>query len=335
MGMNLTGPQRAAVVFAQLDDTRAQTLLRVLSENDVVRLLAEVATLPAIGHDDVIEVMSEFTTQAAAYRQVRQGGIEVARRWLEERLGQHKAAEVLSELETFSTTQPLDYLNFIDPAQIAGFLHDEHPQVSAVVLANIDSERAARVIDRFPEQLAADVVRRIATMGAIPPAVVQQMAESLESRLANLRRSGFGESAVGGVATAAAVLNNVDRAAEQEVLARIEASDPELAEHIRNEMFVFDDVVQLDDGTLQVVLRNVNLRDMALAIKTATPDVRDKFVRNLSERGAADLEEELASLGPQRLSAIEAAQTAVVKAARELADSGTITLGRAGDELIM
>lgn len=335
MGMTLTGPQRAAVVFAQLDDTRANSLLRSLSENEAVRLLAELAQLPAIGPEDVSSVMAEFTTQAVAYRQVRQGGIDVARRWLEQRLGQSRAAEVLSELETIATNQPLDYLNFIDPSQIAGFLLDEHPQVCAVVLANIDAEHAARVVDRFPEDLASEVVRRIATMGPVPPAIVQRMAESMESRLAALRRSGKSESVVGGVATAAAVLNNVDRAAEQEVLNRIEASDPELAEHIRNEMFVFDDVLQLDDQTLQVVLRAVNLREMALAIKTATPDVRDRFVQNLSERTAADLEEELQSLGPQRLSTIEAAQSAVVKVARELAESGDITLGRANDEIIV
>lgn len=335
MGLTLTGPQRAAVVFAQLDDLRAQSLLRALSENEVVRLMAEVAQLPAVGPDDVQAVMSDFTTQAVAFRQVRQGGIDVARRWLEERLGQSRAAEILSGLEAVAATQPLDYLNLIEPGQIAGFLQDEHPQVTAVVLANIDSERAARVVDRFNQDLACDVVRRIATMGPVPPGVVQQMAESLESRLSNLRRSGMGETASGGVATAAAVLNNVDRASEQDVLTRIEATDPELAEHIRNEMFVFDDVAQLDDMTLQVVLRNVNVRELALAIKTVSADVRDRFVRNMSERTAADLEEELGSLGPQRLSAIEAAQTAVVKAARELADNGTITLGRANDEIVM
>lgn len=334
MVLSLSGPQRAAVVFAQLDDTRAHALLRALPENEVVRLLAELAQLPALGTDDVAAVMSEFAARTIAIRQVRQGGIDVARRWLEERLGHSRAAEVLAEFDTLTTAQPLDYLNSIDPALIAGFLQDEHPQVTAVVLTSIDSEHAARVIDRFPQDLATDVVRRIASMGSVPPAVVQQMAESMEGRLANLRRTGMGENVAGGIATAAAVLNNVDRTAEQDVLSRIEAIDPELAEHIRTEMFVFDDVLQLDDQTLQVVLRNVNLRDMALAVKTATPEAYDKFVRNLSERAAADLEEELSSLGPQRLSAIDAAQTAVVKAARELADAGTITLGRANDELV-
>jgi flagellar motor switch protein FliG len=332
--MKLNGAQRAAVVFAQLDEDRAHALLKVLSENEAVRLLAELAQLPALSTDDVAAVMDEFAAQTAAYRQVRQGGIEVARKWLEERLGSSRASEILSEIDSLSATRPLDFLNHIEASQIAGFLSDEHPQSAALVLANIDSEHAARVIDRFEEDLATDIVRRIATMGSVPPAVMQRIAEGLESRLSSLR-SGGGESASGGVATAAAVLNNVDRASEQEVLTRLEQSDPDLAEHIRNEMFVFDDVVALDDGALQAVLRAVGLRDIALAVKTASEDVLERFTRNLSERAAADLAEELQSLGPQRLSAIEAAQTVIVKAARELADSGSITIGRANDEIVV
>lgn len=332
--MRLNGAQRAAVVFAQLDDERAHALLKVLSENEAVRLLAELAQLPALSTDDVTAVMNEFAAQTAAYRQVRQGGIEVARRWLEERLGSSRASEVLSEIDSLSVTRPLDFLNHIETSQIAGFLSDEHPQSAALVLANIDSEHAARVIDRFDEDVATDVVRRIATMGPVPPAVMQHVASALEGRLSALR-SGMGESVSGGVATAAAVLNNVDRSSEQEVLTRLEESDPDLAEHIRNEMFVFDDVVALDDAALQAVLRAVGLRDIALAVKTATEDVLEKLTRNLSERAAADLTEELQSLGPQRLSAIEAAQTVMVKAARELADSGEITIGRANDEIVV
>lgn len=333
--MNLSGPQRAAIVFAQLDDVRADALLKTLSDNEAVRLLAEVARLPVLSSEDVALVMSEFATKALSYRQVRQGGTDVARRWLEERLGATRASEVMSELDLSRVTRPLDYLNDMDPTQVAGFLSDEHPQVVALVLASIESEHAAKVIDRFDNDLAADVVHRIATMGPVPPSLVEEIARRLDGRFSAAALGSSGESTAGGVAAAAAVLNNVSPASEQDMLDRIEATDPTLAEQIRNEMFVFDDVVQLDDMTLQVVLRNVNLRELALAIKTVTEDVREKFLRNVSERTASDLEEELSSLGPQRLSAIETAQTAVVKAARELADSGTITLGRANDEIVL
>ena len=332
--MSLSGPQRAAVILAQLDDDRAQVLLKSMSENEVVRLMAEVARLPSVTSDDVAEVIAEFTHEAGAYLQVRQGGIEVAQRWLQDRLGISRAAEVMSEIETMATNEPLGFLNRIEPAQIAGFLSEEHPQTVALVLANIRQEHAARVLDRFDQQPAADIVRRMATMGSIPPAVVQRVADELEHRLANILRTGSARSDVGGVTAAAAVLNNVDRGAEKEILAHLEATDPELAEVIRAEMFVFDDVVQLDDITLQTVLRSVVLKTVALALKTATPDVVEKFMRNMSERAADDLREEIQSLGPQRLSVIEAAQAAVVRAVRELGDSGAITIGRANDELI-
>lgn len=332
--MNLTGPQRAAVILAQLDDERAHVLLKAMSENEVVRLMAEVARLPSLTSDDVMAVIADFTNEAGAYLQVRQGGIDLAQRWLQDRLGMSRAAEVMSELEMMASNEPLGFLNRIEAGQIAGFLADEHPQTVALVLANIHHEHAARVLDRLDEEVATDIVKRMATMGAVPPMMVQRVADELEHRLANLLRSGSARSDVGGVSAAAAVLNNVDRGAEKEILSRLEASDPELAEVIRSEMFVFDDVIQLDDGTLQAVLRSVVLKDVALSLKTASPDVVEKFTRNMSERAADDLREEMQSLGPQRLSVIEAAQAAVVRAVRELADSGTITIGRANDELI-
>jgi flagellar motor switch protein FliG len=333
--LTLSGPQRAAVVFAQLDDQHAHNLLKMLSEKETVRLLGELAQLPAVSVDDVDSVMSAFVTQTAAYRHVRQGGVGVARHWLEARLGPARATEVLTEIETLRVAKPLDFLHGVEPWQIAEFLVDEHPQAAALVLANIDSEQAGRVLDRFGEDRASDIVQRIATMGPVPPAVVQQVADTFERRISTLLRSGGGEHASGGVATAAAVLNNVDWTSEQGVLTRIEANNPDLAEQLRDQMFVFDDVLALDDVALQVVLRAVTLRDMALAIKGAGLDVAEKFIRNLSERSAADLEEELQSLGPQRVSAINAAQNVVVKVARDLAESGAISIARSTDEIVV
>jgi flagellar motor switch protein FliG len=332
--MNLTGPQRAAVVIAQLDDNRAQALLSTMSESEVVRLMSEVANLPSLTAEDVRIVMSAFTMETVAYHEVRQGGIELARRWLEGRLGPSRALEVVSELESLAAPQPLAFLNRMEPSQIAGFLAEEHPQTIALAVATIHHEHAARVLDRFDEEVAADIVRRIATMPPIPSVIVQRVSEALEERLSTVLRAGLGESQMGGVPAAAAVLNNVDWGAEKELLARLEAIDPELAEEIRDEMFVFDDVVKLDDLTLYTVLRSVALRDVAMSLKSADPEVVEKFMLCLSERAATDLVEEIQSLGPQRLSAIEAAQGALGRTVRELAESGAITLARANDEII-
>jgi flagellar motor switch protein FliG len=332
--VNLTGPQRAAVVMSQLDDTRVKILLKSMSENDAIRLMVEVARLPPLTVDDVRAVTTDFTSAAGAFLQVRQGGVEVARRWLQERLGPVRASEIMADLSTAVTDDPLNFLNKIEPAQIAGFLSEEHPQTIAIVVANIHHEHAARVLDHLEKGLSADVVRRMATMTPVASPLIRRVADTLEQRLANVMRSGGSVGITSGVSAAAAVLNNVDPAIEREILQRIETEDPDLAEVIRGEMFVFDDVAQLDDMTLQTVLRSVVLKDVALALKTAGPDVVERFMANMSERAADDLREEIQSLGPQRLSAVEAAQAAVVKAVRELADSGTITIGRGNDELI-
>lgn len=332
--INLTGPQRAAVVVSQLDDERARLLLGSLSETEVIHLMAEVARLPALTTEDVKAVTSHFTHEAYAYVQVRQGGLEVAHRWLQERLGASKAAEVMSELSDIGSDQPLVFLNRAEAGQVAGFLAEEHPQTIALVLAHVNHEHAARIIDRFDEDLATEIVRRMATMSPIPPSTVRRVADELEERLANPLRASGGQVDVAGIPIAAAVLNNVDRTIERRILERIESVDPELAEVIRSEMFVFDDVAQLDDAALQTVLRSIQAKELALALKTATPDIVTKFLSNMSERAADDLREEMQSLGPQRLSTIEAAQAAIVKTVRELADGGTITIGRGNDELI-
>lgn len=332
-GPTVSGTQRAAVVLAQLDEDRAQAVLATMTEAEVIQLTAAVAQLPALDAQEVRQVMADFVREAVAHRQMRQGGIGLARRWLHERLGPDRAAEALSEIE--ATTTPaasLDFLNHIDPAQIASFLTDEHPQAAALVLANLRREHAARVLDHLEDDLATEVVRRMALMGTVPAAVVQRIGEELGSRLSSLLGTVGGEA--GGVKVTASVLSNLDRSFEKGIFSRLEADDAELAQAIRNEMFVFDDVIALDDTSLQVVLRAVDLRSVALALKTAEPGVVDKFVENLSAGAAQDLTEEIQSLGPQRLSVVEAAQATVVKAALDLAESDAITLGRPDDELI-
>lgn len=331
---NLSGPQRAAIVFAQLDDSRADALLRSLSENEAVRLLAEVARLPVLSPEEVSLVMSEFSANAFAFRQVRQGGTTVTHRWLEERLGAARASEIMSDLDTAPDSQPLGYLHHVDSAQVASSLSEEHPQVAALVLSSIDPKHAAGVIGHLDRDFAAEVVQRMATIGTVPAAVVEEVARRLDARL-SAASLGAGARAAGGVVAAAAVLNNVEPGNDEAMLTRIEASDPMLAEEIRSEMFVFADVVQLDERTLQRVLRSVAPPTLALATKGAESEVVTKFTRNMSERAAEDLQEELQSLGPQRLSAITGAQNAVVKTVRELADRGEIVIGRDNDDIVV
>ncbi|MGH9087665.1 MAG: flagellar motor switch protein FliG [Acidimicrobiales bacterium] len=327
----LTGPQRAAVVLAQLGDERAHAVLDRLSEGDVVRLMAEVAQLSNLDADDVTKVVAAFGDEVLLEGAVRQGGIDTARRWLCERLGPGRASVVLPQLEMMMAPEPLDFLDQVDPAALVRFLADEHPQTVAVVVSKLPRASAAQVLDHFDNDLATDVLRRLATMTTVPHAVIQQVAEHLRDHLSML---GIGGTKVGGVAYVASVLTNVAHGADQAILARMERSDPELALAIRNEMFLYDDVLALDEATLQVVLRSATLREVALALKTATPEVLEKFRRNMSARAAEDLAEEINGLGPQRKSDIEAAQSSLVRLVLELTDADVISLGRADDQLI-
>jgi flagellar motor switch protein FliG len=331
----LTGSQKAAVVLAQLDTERSTKILRSMSEHEVVDLLSTMATLPTLGPEDVRRVLSEFNTHATAAVQVGQGGVDVARKLLRERLGPVKAEEVLDQFVEASYTHPLSFLHRIDPQQIASFIGDEHPQLIALVLSHLPPDSAAQVIACLEESMRTDVARRIATMDRISPEVVQEVAAFLEEKLAAVLRAGAtGGNEMGGLSSIVAILNQTERASEQQILSELETSDPELAERIRNEMFVFDDVAALDDRTLQQILRNVVPKDLAVALKNVPDTVREKFLRNVSERAAQDVNEEIDLLGPTRVSQVEAAQSAIVKTVRELEVSGEIVLARGDDEFV-
>jgi flagellar motor switch protein FliG len=331
----LTGSQKAAVVLAQLDTDRAAKILKSMSEHEVVDLMSTMATLPTLAPDDVRRVLSEFSLRATAAVQVGQGGVEIARKLLRERLGNAKTEEILDQFTAASYSHPLAFLHRIDPLQIASFIGDEHPQLVALVLSHLPPDAAAQIIANLEESMRPDVARRIATMERISPEVVQEVAEFLEQKLAAVLRAGnTAGNEMGGLSSIVAILNQTERASEQQILAELEQSDPELAERIRNEMFVFDDVASLDDRTLQQILRNVVPKDLAVALKTAPEAIREKFLRNVSERAAQDVLEEIELLGPTRVSQVETAQSAIVRTVRELEASGEIVLARGDDEFV-
>lgn len=333
--MALNGSQRAATVLAQLDTARAAKLLKVMSEREVVSIMAAMATLPPLDVIEVRQILADFAGEANALLQVGQGGVEVARKLLRDRLGPAKAEEVLEQFLQGRDTHPLSFLQRLDVRHVASFIGDEHPQTVAVVLAHMPADTGAQLLAAMSEEVRADIVRRVATMGRLSPDVVQHIADVLEQRAAALVRGGAASSSqVGGMEPAVAILNRTDRATEKQILAAMEERDPSLAERIRNEMFVFDDVVGLDDRTLQLVLRNVVPGDLAVALKGASEEIRQKFLRNMSERAAVDLAEEIEVLGPTRVSQVEAAQGNVVKIVRELEASGEIVLSRGDDDFV-
>jgi flagellar motor switch protein FliG len=330
----LSKSQRAAVIIAQLDEERANRVLRNMSEGEVIELMALVARLPTMTSEDVDAVVDELASVTGTLSDVRQGGSDVAERLLSERLGAARAAQIMDELQSAVTDHPLAVINRLEPTQIVGFMSSEHPQLLAVVLAHVNGDHGARVIERLEDELRTEVARRVAKMGALPPEVIRKVGAELEYRLSAFARAGGGTSEVEGIPTIVGILNNADQATEKQILADLDERDPEIAEMIRNEMFVFDNVIELDDPTLQTVLRSVVLKNVALALKGKPEHVIQKFTRNISERAAEELLEDMMTLGPQRLSVVEAAEASIVKLVRSLADAGTITIERGNDELV-
>ena len=335
MKSQLTGSQRAAIVIAQLDEPRATKVLRAMNEIDVLEIMSAMVGLPSLDPEEVKKVLQEFTSQAEHFLQVSQGGVDVARKLLRDRLGGDRAEEVLLDLAEERETHPLSFLSRIDVRQVGNLLNEEHPQTVAVVLAHLPAEAGAQLLADMEENMRVDIVRRLATMGRISPVAIRHLAEVLEQKAATLLRSGgTSASAVGGMVPTIAILNLTDRTTEKQILSRLEQDDPALAESIRNEMFVFDDLVNLDDRSLQLILRHVVPKDLAVALKSGGDEIRDRFTKNMSERAAEDLKEEMESLGPIRVSQVEGAQSAIVKIVRDLEASGEIVLARGDDEFI-
>ncbi len=333
---SLTGVQKAALVLARAGGERAAKVLRLMTESEVVVLMAEVARLPQVSHDEQAKVLGEFETAMASMASVRQGGPQVARRLLEDRLGSERAAAVLADVgDQAHHGGPLAFLDQIDPALLAGVLANEHLQVGALVLANVSPVTAARVLEHLEPDQRSDLVGRIGRMRRLAPEAVRVVADVLDRQLSMLITAGGDAIArVGGTQCLVDILNSSERSVEKRVLTGLSEVDSALADEIRDLMFSFEDVARLDDRTLQRVLQHVPPKELAAALKNAGDETRERFLSNVSDRARQDLVEEMELLGPTRLSLVENAQANVAKVARDLEAQGEIVLARAGDELV-
>lgn len=329
----LTGSQKAAMVLVQLGQARALRVLQEMSETEVLDLMAEVANLPTLEAQDIRGVVAEFSQRVQRVQGIGQGGKHTVHALLRERLGEARAEEVLMQLTSAGRAGPLAFIATVDPRQIVSMLTDEHPQTIAVVLANTPPDHAALVLADLPEKIRAEVARRIAELDRVAPEAIVQAASVLERKLSSLAQASTA-SASDGVSSLVEILNRSDRTTEKLVLAELEGLNSELAEQVRSRMFTFDDILSVDDRSLQLVLRKVEIKELAVALKGVPDPVRDKISKNISERAATDLKEELSVLGPLRTSQVDAAQMAVVQVIRELEASGEIVLSRGSDDLV-
>ncbi len=308
-----------------------------MSEEEIEALTLDLATLGTVGPETREAVVEEFHGMMVANRYVTQGGIEYARNILEAALGPERAVQVLSRLQSTLQEVPFEFLRRADPTQIATFIQDEHPQALALILAHLEPQVAAVVLSALPPDVRADVMVRIAKMDRTPPDIVREVERVLERKMASVFSQGF--TFAGGVKDVAEILNRVDRGTEKGIIAELEERDPELAEEISRLMFTFDDVVYVDDTGIQKALREIEQRDLALALKAASEEVTEKVFRNMSERARELIKEEMEYMGPVRLRHVEEAQQKIVGVIRRLEEAGELIIeGRGGageDEIIV
>jgi flagellar motor switch protein FliG len=329
----LTGAQKAAVFILHMGKERSASVLRSMRETEVAEIMAEVARMRTVTSTVVEEVVDEFNEMADAKVSVTAGGLERARSLLEESLGGDKATEILDRVTASLIELPFEFLRRADPRQVLSFIQDEHPQTVALVLAYMTPDQAAMVMSGLSEDLQRDVAMRLAVMDRTSPEVVAHVEQMLERKLSSVLQPSE-LSSVGGVQSLVDILNRSDRATERLILEGLENQDSELADEVRQRMFVFEDIAGLDDRSIQLVLRQVDSKELAVALKGVRAEVRTAITRNMSERAGANLVEEIALLGAVRLKTVEEAQGAIVRVVRALEESGQLVLVRSADEFV-
>lgn len=330
---HLTGPQKSAILLMSMGTEKAAVVLREMREAEITEIMAEVARLQDVSPEVVDAVLEEFDLTARARRHLATGGVEVARELLEASLGHEKTEEIFERLSVAFISAPFEFIRRIDPRMVLSFIRDEHPQTIALVLAHMNPDSAAMVLSGLAEDTQRDVAVRVATMDRTSPDIIAAVEHALERRLSSVAQQSDLSSA-GGVSSLVDLLNRSDRATERLIFEGLDDHDSALADEVRSRMFVFEDIISLDDRSIQQILRRVESKDLALALKGVRDEVRQKVLSNMSSRARETLEEDIVILGAVRLTAVEEAQGSVVRIIRELEDAGEIVLVRSTEEFI-
>lgn len=334
--IGLAGKKKAAILLACLGPERASRVLATMRDREIEQLTLDLSSLGTIGADVRGVVLEEFHQMMLANQYVTQGGVDFARSLLEGALGSERALEILTRLQTGLEEIPFEFLRRADPGQICSFIQDEHPQTISLILANLDPSVAAVVLSALPQEVRSDVTMRVATMDRTPPEIVHEVEHVLERKMASVFSQGF--TFAGGVKEVAEILNRVERGTEKTIMAELEDQDPELAEEIARLMFTFDDLKYVEDSGIQKALREVEQKELALALKGANEEISEKIFRNMSERARDIVKEEMEYMGPVRLRNVEEAQQKIVAVIRRLEDAGEIIIegrGSGEDEIIV
>jgi len=330
----LTGRQKAAIFLVTLGSEISSEIFKHLREDEIEALTFEIARLDTIEAVDRDAVLMEFKELMMAQDFISTGGIDYARELLEKSLGSQKAVDIINRLTSSLQVRPFDFIRRTDPAHLLNFIQQEHPQTIALILAYLEPQKASVILGSLPHEIQSDVAKRIATMDRTDPNVLREVERVLEKKLSTLSSEDY--TAAGGVENIVEILNMVDRSTEKTIIESLEEEDPELAEEIKKRMFVFEDIVLLDDRAIQKVLREVDTAELAKALRGVEAEVQDKIFRNMSKRAAALLKEEMEYMGPVRLKDVEETQQKIVSIIRKLEDQGEIVVARSGeDEMVI
>jgi flagellar motor switch protein FliG len=332
----LRGIQKAAILLVAIGEERAGEIFRYLGESEVEALSLEIAKSRKVPNDVCRDVLGEAVDTVLAEDYIAEGGVDYARNILERSLGSNRAEEVIGRLAATIERRPFEFLRRTPPEQIAVFLRNESPQTIALVIANLHTTLAAQVLSLLEPEEQAEVARRVAKMAETRPEVVSQVETVMRQKLSSVIAQEY--AAAGGVKSLADILNHSDRTTERNVLDELAKSEAELAEEVRLLLFTFEDVVKLDDRSIQMVLKEVDQKDLAIALRGVSEDVRSRIFSNMSERGAELLREEIEFQPPQRKRVIEEAQGRIVGVVRRLEEAGAVVISRGGsggdDELL-
>ncbi|MFW6058570.1 MAG: flagellar motor switch protein FliG [Phycisphaeraceae bacterium] len=327
----MSGARKAAILLLSLDQEASSSLLRQLDGLAVEEVTRELASIGDVPRETRDQVLQEFYQLAAATSWIHQGGLDYAKSLLEQSLDPKDADRIIQQIRQQVRSTPFNFLQKAETQNLLTFIQDEHPQTIALIVSHMPHHKASEILGGLPTPKQIEVVKRVANMEQTNPEVITEVEKGLEARLANMLNQSFEK--IGGVNTVAEMLNLVDRTTEKSIMEGLEAEDPDLVEEIRRLMFVFEDVLLVNDKGIQAVLKEVDNEELAMALKTASDELREKIFHNMSERAAKLIQEDMEYMGPVRVSDVEQAQQRVVDVVRRLEDAGEIIIqGRGGDK---
>jgi len=329
-----SGRQKSAIFLVSIGSELSSEIFKYLREDEIETLTFEIARLETIDSEQKDTILQEFQELMMANQFISTGGIDYARELLEKSLGSQKAIDIINRLTSSLQVKPFDFIRRTDPTHLLNFIQQEHPQTIALILAYLEPNKASIILQNLQHTIQSDVARRIATMDRTSPEVLREVERVLEKKLSTLSSEDY--TTAGGVENVVEILNLVDRASEKQIIEALEDEDPELAEEIKKRMFVFEDIVMLDDRSIQKVMREVDSQELAKALKSVDTEVQDKIFKNMSKRAATMLKEDMEYMGPVRLKDVEEAQQKIVSIIRHLEDTGEIVIARSGeDEMVV